>query len=185
MSNYQPGSPSPSREMSEASEVTSSQAQATDPAQPAGQNDRGGEETVLQPITAADDEIAREAENDVALVAKYGNLYAADEEKSRRKFEHQREYAAFLAAAKEHEARAKYVAQRNKIWEATRKEHETELLEKAARVERLQGLLEENLAAQEELNEEFAGDVEAHEEDKEVGERYRAYFELESDELDV
>ncbi|KAK5118611.1 hypothetical protein LTR85_008076 [Meristemomyces frigidus] len=120
-----------------------------------------------------------------ALEKKYGSLYAADEEKERRKFRFHAQYARFLEDSKMHQMKAEHLATRNKIWADGKERNAAEIEKCKARIEELEVQSETMQAAEEQMNEEFAEDVEAWEDDQATVKKYEAYFSLESDELDL
>ncbi|KAK4889848.1 hypothetical protein LTR27_011361 [Elasticomyces elasticus] len=125
------------------------------------------------------------AAGNAALVAKYGSLYAADEEKARRRFFRRKDYGTFKRSADGHELAAQHLADRNKIWEENREKEETKLLALKAEMDEVHENLHRDDSAQEALNRQLGPDAEAWEADKETMAKYKAYFELESDELEV
>ncbi|KAK5730442.1 hypothetical protein LTR15_000379 [Elasticomyces elasticus] len=125
------------------------------------------------------------AAGNAALVAKYGSLYAADEEKARRRFFRRKDYGTFNRSADGHELAAQHLADRNKIWEENREKEETKLLALKAEMDEVHENLHRDDSAQEALNRQLGPDADAWEADKETMAKYKAYFELESDELEV
>ncbi|KAK4550555.1 hypothetical protein LTR36_000134 [Oleoguttula mirabilis] len=120
-----------------------------------------------------------------ALEKKYGSLYAADEEKERRKFRYRNQFAQFQEDAKLHQMRAKHLGTRNEIWADSREKNDAEIEKCKARIAELEKLNETMEAAEEEMNEDFGADMVGWAEDKEILEKYEAYFSLDSDELDI
>lgn len=119
------------------------------------------------------------------MAKKYGSLFAADEEKARRKFAYLREHAQFVEDAKMHQLRAEHMETRNKIWADALSKNEAEIERCGARIKELEGEHAQMMDAGNKMNEDFEGDVEAWKEDQVAMAKYDAYFNLESDELDL
>ena len=107
-----------------------------------------------------------------------------DDEKDRRSKQYERRYAEFAMAYNERGAQRKNIVTRNKIWEESTARTEKRLAEIEEEREELLEKLKTMEAAKAGLNREniFA---KTGEEDEETLRRYKAYFNLESDELDV
>ncbi|KAK5688169.1 hypothetical protein LTS10_000147 [Elasticomyces elasticus] len=108
-----------------------------------------------------------------------------DEEKARRRFFRRKDYGTFKRSADGRELAAQHLADRNKIWEENREKEETKLLALKAEMDEVHENLHRDDSAQEALNMSLGPDAEAWEADKETMAKYKAYFELESDELEV
>lgn len=116
---------------------------------------------------------------------KYGSLYAAYEEKERRKLQTRQQYADFLEDSKMHQMKSDHLDTRKKIWSAIREENDKEIETCKARIEELERRNDTMLGAEEQLREQFGDDVVAWEHDQEAMKRWEAYFSLDIDDLDV
>ena len=103
----------------------------------------------------------------------------------RDRFTYHAEYKNFTTAAEMHKMKAEHLATRNKIWADSREKNDAEIAKCKARIEELEGQNRQMAVAEEALNEQLGEDAEAWEGDKVKLAKFTAYFELETDELEM
>ena len=117
-------------------------------------------------------------------MVKYGSLYAADEEMQRRKELYKGHYEDFVVRSEQHKLRSDHLAQRKKMWAEERERVRGEIAALEAKIGELR-LKEQKIdEAEAELERKIGEDAEKWEGDKVKLGEWRAFFELERDEID-
>ncbi|KAK5150406.1 hypothetical protein LTS14_010096 [Recurvomyces mirabilis] len=165
--NEDPGSESPQHEAEEEEEEIESEAG----------------DAVIQQEPSENAEATSRGEN--ALVAKYGSLYAAVDDKQRRKELYDGHYQDFLVQSEPNKLKSEHLAQRKKMWADGRERIAGEIDELEAKIGRLRAKQEQMDVAEAELEEKIGEDAEKWEDDKVKLAEWKAFFDLETDKVDV
>ena len=124
-------------------------------------------------------------ERERELVRKYGSVYAVDEEKARRKFEHLAQYESHRASVTDHGPKAEHLATRNKIWDDSTEKCEKEIAWCKARIVELETKKGTMEVAKDSFNERFGPAAVSWEKNKVDAKKWKAFLELETDVLDL
>ncbi|KAK4580484.1 hypothetical protein LTR86_000687 [Recurvomyces mirabilis] len=144
----------------------------------------GGAVVQQEPSESAEDSEPHLAKEN-ALVVKYGSLYAAVDEKQRRKELYDGHYQDFLVQSEPHKLKSEHLAQRRKMWANARERITGEIDELEAKIDQLRAKEQQMMMAEAELEEKIGEDAEKWEDDKVKLAEWQAFFDLEADEIDV
>ena len=117
------------------------------------------------------------------LERKYGSLYAADEEKARRKFQYLTQYEAHQAGVRDRGPKAEYLITRNRGWDDSTEQCEKEIAWCKARIVELETKKGTMDVAKSSLNEQLGPDAILWKKDKKDAKTWTGYLDLDTNAL--